>query len=184
MGGLSVTGGTARPQNNIYTYRSSYVGNLINLLILRPWTDETVIAFVIQPDTPRNVILQVRAGGGGTCTGTVVVSGFDANGARKTETFTVNNAGNVNYTGSVAFALLSKVETDRTDVTVGSLYSLGFGDKLGYPNYPWIAGKVFKVTVNGADVTGSTIDLTNGTVDTGILPSIAVGDIRIIWVSQ
>lgn len=161
--GLALSFGAINP-HSVYTYYAAYAAAADNIFVARPWIDE-VPPMLITTDMPRNLQFRVIAGGGGTCTGTITILGLDAQGAMLTETIIVNNAGAATYTGNKAFALLTSITTDRTDVTIGSMYSGGLGEKVGVPNYPWtIAGRIVKATINGIEYVG-TEDLTYGTID-------------------
>lgn len=144
------------------------------ILALRAWQDETVVAVFLdaQPDVPRNISAECRAGFGGVMTGTITINGINADGAVIAEVLTVDVAatGTTTYYTNQAFALISSVVADQTDANAGAFYLIGVSDKLGLPNYPFNAGAdVFKVKKNINNIAIPTVNATYGTVDCAVI---------------
>lgn len=134
-----------------------------------------------QPDVPRNVSVFVDDGTGWSVDGEAKITGVNQNGAAITETITLTaSVGPTTFYGSAAFATISKVEiTDVGDITIGSGLEFGYSDKVGLTNY--ISGEtpdIFKLTMDGSDISVPSYDTTYGTLDLSTIPN---GADYIVW---
>ena len=141
---------------------------------VRPWQDETLNPGDLDRnvDVPRCLSVTTTHGGGPNMTGTVTYNGIDADGATIQEVITINDGvAPTTHITDRAFARVTSVVVDQTDVGILHIYSLGWVDEFGLPNYPFnAAGDVFKVSVGGFDSTGYGVNTTYGVVDaTGII---------------
>lgn len=145
----------------------------------------------VQPDVPRNIVIQIENDSGGALdlfegTTTFLITGTDANGAAQTESVTlVSTSGNKSVAntkfrfiqGSKAFRTVTSVAI--TNAPAGGLKgSLGIGSRLGLPAplETAVHTSVLSLTVNAARVaTGATVanaggvDTTNNTINAGTL---------------
>ena len=154
-------------------YMDLLVSDVQGIVAIRQWQDETITADG-QPDVPRNMTVTAIMGIGVSIDGTVTVHGIDADGAVISEVFTISHVGIAIYTGNRAFAKVTSIVTDQTGTSVGSFYHVGFGEKLGLPNYPFNAtSDVFKMKIGTADqvIALWAINITYGTVASPIAVS-------------
>lgn len=163
---------SARGETHCVNYDIVWAANTEGILARRAWRDETVNPpYLLQPDVPRTIYVTTlpEIPGVTTMTGTVTINGIDADGRTISDVITVNTNIFFIYETNYAFALITSVVVDQTDVTTLSQYAVGFGEKVGLPNYPFnAAGDVFKISVTGGgDLPAAlfTINATYGTVD-------------------
>lgn len=111
--------------------------------------EQVITTAITNPPYPRNI----TATAGGTAADVkaiqVIVEGTNARGEVITETlpaFTVNTTGTV--VGSKAFATVTSITIPAHDGT-GATTAIGFGDKIGLPDYLESAADVFRASVDG-----------------------------------
>lgn len=182
-------------QTHPVTYYIGLDAALNNIVIQRNWQDETITPPVVRAtDVPRNLqVTGINLDLMNDMVGTVTVNGLDADGATIQEVFTINVTaleGTETYVGNRAFAIITSIVADKTGSSLNAQYSVGVGDKIGFPNYPWwdqgghgYGEEVFKVAVSGTDIpSGSyTVNGTYGTVDPSPVALPAAGVWMTVW---
>lgn len=168
--GVTPEGGDSEKSTYVVSYTQASPFDPDFVLIMRPWQDENLgpLDLAKQVDYPRR--LQVTCQNNdfmSNMTGTVTIDGIDADGAAIQEIITVNVpvGAPVIYLTDYAFARVSAITTDKTDLHLGDQYEMGVTVDWGVPNYPLaLAGDVFKATIDGVDTGFGVINPVLGTV--------------------
>jgi len=134
-------------------------------------TLQTISTGITNPKHPRNIRVVSTGTHGGTCS----ITGIDAKGSSLTEEITIvpGDAASGNQAFSIISSFTVPAALDATDTI-----SLGFGSKLGVPNYIIHASHVRRVLKNGSIISSSKYTASAGysTVDLSRDDAIVDGD--------
>lgn len=128
------------------------------------------MANIVQPDVPRNIIINFTDGDASISAFQVDVVGVAPDGTATAEQFVF--AGGLDQTGSVIHAKITSVTvTSITGNGAGDTLDIGYGVKLGLP-LP--AGStslgIVKLVVDGTETTASATDTTNNSFTSTVTP--------------
>lgn len=108
------------------------------------------LAGIVQPDVPRNVVINFTDADTGITAFTVTVNGTDASGAAQSEEFVF--AGGLEQNGVKAFATISSIVlTNLAGAGAGDTLDIGHGVIYGVPINGGASFSVKKLAVDGAD---------------------------------
>ena len=177
---LTVSGGIIQVREQLIDYAAASATNIVDsdvstatlVLGATSWTvGDTRVTNILEP---RNVTADVdfsRAEATTTVTGTLVVTGTNAQGTSTTDTLTIStNAA----TGVVAFSQITSVAWTITAISGGDTATgstddgnleVGSGNVIGLANGITAAADVYKVIEDGADISTYTANATYNTID-------------------
>jgi len=121
------------------------------------------VAGIVDPDVPRNIVINFTDGDTSITAGTVTVTGVDVNGNAATETFDVTDG--LDQVGSVAWATITSIAlTGFAGNGAADTLDIGHGTKFGLPMPPSATGlDIDHLAVAGTEEVASAEDATYGT---------------------
>ena len=136
--------------------------------------DGTVRTVVTSPDVPRNISASLRNSATvpiDTVATDATITGVDARGNPITEVIRIPAVAGLTagaFTtafGSKAFATVSQIQFSIVTQPAETQMSVGISNRLGLNNPIYLAGDVFKVKRNIANISVGAVDIANRTVD-------------------
>lgn len=130
-----------------------------------------VMANIVQPDVPRNVVINFTDGDTSIDAFDLTVAGTAPDGSAVTENFTF--AGGLDQVGSKIFAKVTSVTLNSINGNgAADTLDLGYGAKIGVPVPAGATGlSIVKLVSNGAEEAASATDTTNNSFTATTAPN-------------